>query len=105
MCSVQANPKETHLSAVKRIIKYASGITYSGIWYSFDTNPSLVGFYDLDWAGNAEDRKSISSGCFFLGNNLVSWFSKKYNSISLSTLYETNVRRLWCLAGCSNTEL
>ena len=25
------------------------------------------------------------SGCFFLGNNLVSWFSKKQNCVSLST--------------------
>ena len=29
-------------------------------------------------------RKSTSSGCFFLGYNMVSWFSKKHNSISLS---------------------
>ncbi|GAA0163616.1 hypothetical protein LIER_19437 [Lithospermum erythrorhizon] len=25
------------------------------------------------WAGNAKDRKRTSSGCFLLGNNLVSW--------------------------------
>ncbi|KAK0594670.1 hypothetical protein LWI29_005328 [Acer saccharum] len=35
--------------------------------------------------GNCDDRKSTSGGCFFLGNNLVSWFCKKQNSISLST--------------------
>ena len=29
--------------------------------------------------------KSTSGGCFFLGNNLVSWFSKKQNCVSLST--------------------
>ncbi|KAA0047612.1 Copia protein [Cucumis melo var. makuwa] len=39
----------------------------------------------FDWAGSADDRKSTSSGCFFLGNNLVSWFSKKQNCVSLST--------------------
>ena len=81
----QANPKESHLSAVKRIIKYVSGTSDYGIWYSFDNNPSLVGFCDADWAGNAEDQKSTSGGCFFLGNNLVSCFSKKQNLISLST--------------------
>ncbi|CAM8899786.1 unnamed protein product [Rhodiola kirilowii] len=70
---------------MKRIIKYVCGTVEFGIWYTKDTNPYLVGYCDADWAGNAEDRKSTSGGCFFLGNNLVSWFSKKQNSISLST--------------------
>ncbi|CAA7021247.1 unnamed protein product [Microthlaspi erraticum] len=33
----------------------------------------------------ADDRKSTSGGCFFLGNNLIAWLSKKQNSVSLST--------------------
>ena len=32
-----------------------------------------------------DDRNSTSGGCFYLGNNLVSWMSKKQNSMSLST--------------------
>ncbi|XP_019171966.1 PREDICTED: uncharacterized protein LOC109167401 [Ipomoea nil] len=63
----QADPKESHLKAVKRIIKYVKG------------------FSDADWAGNADDRKSTSGGCFFIWKNLVAWLSKKQNSISLST--------------------
>ncbi|KAK0575374.1 hypothetical protein LWI29_038069 [Acer saccharum] len=81
----QADPKESHLSSVKRIIRYVNGTSNYRIWYSFDTNASLVGFSDADWAGNCDDRKSTSSSCFFLGNNLVSWFCKKQNSIFLST--------------------
>ncbi|KAG9453422.1 hypothetical protein H6P81_006326 [Aristolochia fimbriata] len=38
-----------------------------------------------NWAGNSDDRKSTSGGCFYLGANLVAWYSKKHNSISLST--------------------
>ncbi|XP_012850949.1 PREDICTED: uncharacterized protein LOC105970659 [Erythranthe guttata] len=81
----QSNPKECHLSAVKRIIRYVSGTTDFGIWYSMDTNTTLAGFSDADWASDADDRKSTTGGCFYLGNNLVSWYSKKQNSISLST--------------------
>ena len=44
----QANPKENHLMAVKRNIKYVSGTAEYGLWYSFDTNSCLVGFYDAD---------------------------------------------------------
>ncbi|CAM8880461.1 unnamed protein product [Rhodiola kirilowii] len=81
----QANPNENHLMNVKRIIRYVCGTSNYGLWYTKNTNSCLVGYCDADWAGNAEDRKSTSGGCFFLGNNLVSWFSKKQNSISLST--------------------
>ncbi|XP_031102051.1 secreted RxLR effector protein 161-like [Ipomoea triloba] len=81
----QADPKESHVKAVKRILKYVKGTLNYGIWFSNDTNLSLVGFSDADWAGNADDRKSTLGGCFFIGKNLVSWLSKKQNSISLST--------------------
>ncbi|CAM8914093.1 unnamed protein product [Rhodiola kirilowii] len=81
----QANPKEIHLLIVKRIIKYICGTADYGIWYTKDTSSYLVGYCDTDWVGNVKDRKSKSGGCFFLGNNLVSWFNKKQNSISLST--------------------
>ncbi|CAM8880867.1 unnamed protein product [Rhodiola kirilowii] len=81
----QVDPKESHLLQVKRIIKYVCGTVDFGIWYTKDTNPYLVGYCDGDRAGNVEDRKSTSGGYVFLGNNLVSWFSKKQNSISLST--------------------
>lgn len=44
------NPKTTHPTQVKRIIKYIS-VTYDyGILYSFDTNSLLVGYCDADWA-------------------------------------------------------
>ncbi|KAL2656354.1 LOW QUALITY PROTEIN: hypothetical protein AAZV13_04G115650 [Glycine max] len=55
-----------------------------GIMYCHCSNPMLVGYCDADWAGSADDRKSTSGGCFYLGNNLISWFSKK-QTVSLST--------------------
>ena len=81
----QANPKQSHMTAFKRIIKYVKTTADFGVWYSKDTSDALVGYFDTDWAGNVDDRKSTSGGCFYVGNNLVSWMSKKQNSISLST--------------------
>ena len=81
----QANPKESHMIALKKIIKYVETTTDFGVWYSKDTNNVLTGYSDTDWAGNTNDRKSTSGGCFYVGNNLVSRISKKQNSISLST--------------------
>ena len=82
----QANPKKSHMITLKRIIKYVKTTAGFGVWYNKDTNDVLAGYSDADWAGNADNRKSISRGCFCMGDNLVSWMSKKQNSISLSTV-------------------
>ena len=81
----QSNPKESHMIALKRIIKYVKTTANFGVWFSKDTNDVLAGYSDADWARNADDRKSTSRCCFYVGNNLVSWISKKQNYIYLST--------------------
>ena len=60
------------MTAFKRIIKYVITTVDFGVWYSKDTNDVLVGYSDADWAGNADDKKSTSEGCFYMGNNLIS---------------------------------
>ncbi|GAA0140281.1 hypothetical protein LIER_01661 [Lithospermum erythrorhizon] len=56
----QADPKKSHMNQVKRIIKYVNGTADYGLLYSFDTNTTLVGYCDPDWAGNTKDTKSTS---------------------------------------------
>ena len=68
----QVNPKESHMIALKRIIKYVKSNVDFGVWYSKDTNDVLTEYSDADWAGNADDRKSTLGGCFYVDNNLVS---------------------------------
>ncbi|XP_030944830.1 uncharacterized protein LOC115969350 [Quercus lobata] len=86
VCSrFQSNPKVSHLNVVKRIIKYVAETCDYGLFYNKESNQSLAGFSDSDWAGNADDRKSTTGGCFYVGANLVAWMSKKQNSVSLST--------------------
>uniref|UniRef100_I1QRU7 Retrovirus-related Pol polyprotein from transposon TNT 1-94-like beta-barrel domain-containing protein n=1 Tax=Oryza glaberrima TaxID=4538 RepID=I1QRU7_ORYGL len=45
----------------------------------------LLGYSNSDYAGCKVDRKSTTRTCQFLGRSLVSWSSKKQNSIALST--------------------
>ena len=73
------------MNAVKRIIKYVGGTCDYELFYSKESNLSLAGFSDFDWAGNADDRKSTTGGCFYVGANLVAWMSKKQNSVFLFT--------------------
>ncbi|KAK6119798.1 hypothetical protein DH2020_046467 [Rehmannia glutinosa] len=81
----QSNPKESHMSAVKRIFRYLKGTIQYGLFYPKNENFSLKGYSDSDYAGCRVDRKSTSGTCQMLGNRLVSWFSKKQNSIATST--------------------
>ena len=55
------------------------------MWYPKGARFQLVGYSDSDYAGCRIDRKSTSGGCHFLGRSLVSWMSKKQNSVALST--------------------
>ncbi|KAJ9535657.1 hypothetical protein OSB04_un001191 [Centaurea solstitialis] len=81
----QAEPKESHLTAVKRIFRYLKGTPNLGLWYSKDSGFDLTAYSDSDFAGCKIDRKSTTGGCNLLGGKLVSWTSKKQNSVSTST--------------------
>jgi hypothetical protein len=61
----QAQPKMSHLTQVKRILKYVNGTSDYGLLYSHGENCMLFGYCDADWAGSADDRKS-TLGCMFL---------------------------------------
>ena len=68
----QANPKESHIATIKKIIRYVNDTADYSIWFTKDTNSSLTGYNDVHWAENIDDRKSITGGCFYLENNMVS---------------------------------
>ena len=51
----QAAPRESHLTAVKRIIRYVNGTLDYGLWNSKDSNACLAGYSDADWAGSVDD--------------------------------------------------
>ena len=79
----QSCPKKSHLSFVKRILKYLKGTMDIGLWYPRSYNFELIGFLDIDFTGCRVERKSTSGTCHFLGHSLVSWHSKKQNSVAL----------------------
>ena len=81
-----SNPSQEHWKAVKRVLRYIKGTLDYGLLYqsSQNGNVQLKGYVDADWGG-AETRKSISGYLFSLGNNLVSWASKRQATTALST--------------------
>ena len=73
----QANPRETHYTAIKRIFRYMKWTLEFGLWHDRSNDFTRSAYTDVDWAGNMDDRKSTSGGAFFLGGRLNSWLRKK----------------------------
>ncbi|WVZ75440.1 hypothetical protein U9M48_023490 [Paspalum notatum var. saurae] len=81
----QASQRESHRTAVKRILRYIKFTPEFGLWYSADSSLSLLGFSDSNHAGCRMERKSTSGTGQFLGTSLVSWSSRKHSSVATST--------------------
>ena len=73
VCTISSCSKECHLKAMKRIVRYLIHTPNFGIWYPMRASFDLVGYSDLDYAGDKVDRKSTSGTCQFLGRSLMSW--------------------------------
>jgi hypothetical protein len=54
------------------------------LWYPKGARFELVGYSDSDYARDKVKRKSTLVTCQLLGRSLVSWSSKKQNSVALS---------------------
>ncbi|GJS54735.1 ribonuclease H-like domain-containing protein [Tanacetum coccineum] len=85
VCFFMHDPREPHLSALKRILRYVRGTLSYGLQLYSSTTSSLVAYSDADWAGCPTTHRSTSGYCVFLGNNLLSWSSKRQFTLSRSS--------------------
>ncbi|KAG7302557.1 hypothetical protein JYU34_002203 [Plutella xylostella] len=75
---------EVHWKAAKRVLRYLKGTINHCL--TFEKNGlSLTAYVDADWAASAVDRKSYTGYVFKIGNNLVSWESRKQKTVALSS--------------------
>lgn len=101
--SYMSDPLENHFKATKRILKYVKATFDYGIQYYKNNNDvTLIGYSDSNWGRNINDKNSISSNCFNLGLDLVTWSSRKQSAISLSStkveyvaITSVNAQYLW----------
>ncbi|GJR48966.1 pentatricopeptide repeat-containing protein [Tanacetum coccineum] len=85
VCLYMHDPREPHFSALKRIMRYVQGTLDYGLQLFSSSTTDLVAYSDADWAGCPTTRRSTSSYCVFLGNNLLSWSSKCQPTLSRSS--------------------
>ncbi|CAN6555559.1 unnamed protein product [Malus baccata var. baccata] len=83
-CQFMHRPMDSHVVAVKRILRYLSGTMTYGIHFKPGTL-FLQAYSDVDWAGDPNDRRSTSSYIVYLSTSLISWASRKQHIVSRSS--------------------
>lgn len=77
VCLYTHDPQEAHLALVKRILRYLQGTLDHGLLLNGTSPNTLMVYTDADWADCPATRRSTSGYAIFLGDNLVSWSSKR----------------------------
>ena len=80
-----SQPEPLHCQMVSRVLGYVERTSYCFLIYVKQERPQPVGYGEADWATDPTTRQSVSGYMFYLGNNTVSWSSKKQKSIALSS--------------------
>ena len=72
ICLYIHDPREPHLAALKRILRYLQGTLSLGLTLRPSSPVELVVYTDADRAGCLDTCRSTYGYAVFLGNNLVS---------------------------------
>ncbi|XP_057747745.1 uncharacterized mitochondrial protein AtMg00240-like [Arachis stenosperma] len=78
-------PTTSHLKAAYRILRYIKMAPATGLFFPSKSDLLVSGFSDSDWAACPDSRRSISAYCFYIGNSIVSWKSRKQTTVASSS--------------------
>jgi hypothetical protein len=83
ICLHMHDPREPHLTAMKRILRYLQGTPDYGLLLRRSSCSDLIVYTDADWARCPDTCRSTSGYAVFLGDNLVSWSAKRQTVVSV----------------------
>ncbi|GJX04637.1 ribonuclease H-like domain-containing protein [Tanacetum coccineum] len=78
-------PLRSHLKIALKVLRYLEGNPGKGVHMVKKPKASLEAFVDADWAKCLVTRKSVTGFCVKLNGSLVSWRSKKQNTLAKSS--------------------
>ncbi|GKD64694.1 ribonuclease H-like domain-containing protein [Tanacetum coccineum] len=79
------SPLTSHLKIAFKILRYLKRCPGLGVYITKTSGMFLTAYSDADCAKCVVTRKSVIGYCVFLNNSLVSWKSKKQNTVSISS--------------------
>jgi hypothetical protein len=80
-----SNPGRQHWEAAKHVIRYLKGTRDHSLVLGGKGDIKLTGSTDSDWANDPDRRRSISGYLFTLGGGVISWSSRKQQTVAASS--------------------
>lgn len=80
-----SEPRDTHWKTAVQVVKYLKGTSDLGLFYPKRSSLHLTAFCDADWGNCNFSGKSLTGWCIFLGDSLVTWKTKKQETVSKSS--------------------
>jgi len=85
ICLFMPNLVDDHMYALRRILRYIQGTREYGLQLYSSSISSLISYTNAKWGGCPDTRRSTSGYYEFIGDNLLSWFSKRQPTLSRSS--------------------
>lgn len=100
-----ANPREAHVTAVKRIFRYLLHTPTHGLTFSKKNSPIVQGFCDADYANSVDDRKSVGAYVFLKVSHFLQTFSHYFfltksihsclSMASVAVAFQSQLQNFW----------
>ena len=85
LSQVMQQPREEHMEAAKRVLRYLKGNPGQGILLRSDSNLQLYAFCASDWGACPITRRSLTRYFVTLGDSPIWWKTKKQSTVSRSS--------------------
>ena len=78
-------PRESHLEVVLHILRYLKSTPGNGLFFVKNNHLLVEAYTNSDYGDSVIDKKSTSSYCTFVRDNLITWHSKKQTVVARSS--------------------
>ncbi|KAL0355789.1 UNVERIFIED_CONTAM: Retrovirus-related Pol polyprotein from transposon RE2 [Sesamum radiatum] len=79
------HPTDQHWAAALHVVRYLKGTASAGLFFPASPSFQLMAYADADWGACVDSHRSITGYCVLLGSSLISWKTKKQNTVSRSS--------------------